>query len=131
MKSPGNQHGKTGFFKRSILVQKIFHHDLVAFLGKPVKIFSFPVKISDFRRKLLVQAAFLKARLKSDVRTRTGLKRFLPATLSGEFEDAGVELASWQGSGDIAALAKANCYLVVPPDRERIEAGEWVSVMMR
>jgi len=74
---------------------------------------------------------FLKARLKSDLRTKTGLTRFLPAVLSGEFEDAEVGLARWQGSGDIAALAGANCYLVVPPDREQIGAEEWVSVMMR
>ena len=74
---------------------------------------------------------FLKARLKSEVRTKTGLKRFLPAVLSGEFENAEVDLARWQGSGDIAALAGANCYLVIPPDRELIGAAEWVSVMMR
>jgi len=74
---------------------------------------------------------FLRARLKSEIRTKTGLKRFLPAALSGEFEDAAVELARWQGSGDIAALARANCYVVIPPDRERIEAGEWVSLLMR
>jgi molybdopterin molybdotransferase len=74
---------------------------------------------------------FLKARLKSDVRTKTGLKRFLPAVLSGEFENAEIALARWQGSGDIAALAAANCYLVVPPDREQISAGEWVSLLMR
>jgi len=72
---------------------------------------------------------FLKARLKSEVRTKTGLTRFLPAVLSGEFENSEVELAAWQGSGDIAALARANCYLVIPPDRERIGAGEWVSVL--
>ena len=74
---------------------------------------------------------FLRARLKSEIRTRTGLKRFLPAVLSGEFENAEVELARWQGSGDIAALARASCYVVIPPDRERIEAGEWVSLLMR
>ncbi len=74
---------------------------------------------------------FLRARLKSEIRTKTGLKRFLPAVLSGEFENAEVELARWQGSGDIAALARANCYIVIPPDRERIEAGEWVSLLMR
>jgi molybdopterin molybdotransferase len=74
---------------------------------------------------------FLRARLKSEIRTKTGLKRFLPAVLSGEFENAEVELARWQGSGDIAALALANCYVVIPPDRERIEAGEWVSLLMR
>ncbi len=74
---------------------------------------------------------FLSARLKSEIRTKTGLKRFLPAVLSGEFENAEVELARWQGSGDIAALARANCYVVIPPDRDRIEAGDWVSLLMR
>ena len=74
---------------------------------------------------------FLRARLKSEIRTKTGLKRFLPAVLSGEFENAEVELARWQGSGDIATLARTNCYVVIPPDRERIDAGEWVSLLMR
>ena len=74
---------------------------------------------------------FLNAPLKSEIRTKTGLKRFLPAVLSGEFENAEVELAQWQGSGDIAALGRANCYVVVPADRERIAAGEWVSLLMR
>ena len=73
---------------------------------------------------------FPKARLKSEIRTKTGLKRFLPAVLSGELENAEIELAAWQGSGDIAALASANCYLVIPPDREQIAAGEWVSLLM-
>ena len=73
---------------------------------------------------------FLKARLKSEIRTKTGLRRFLPAVLSGEFENADVELAAWQGSGDIAALARANCFLVIPPDREQIAAGEWVCLLM-
>ena len=74
--------------------------------------------------------AFLKARLKSEVRTKTGLTRFLPAILSGEFANTEVELAAWQGSGDLAALARSNCYMVIPPDPERIPAGEWVSVLL-
>jgi molybdopterin molybdotransferase len=74
---------------------------------------------------------FLSARLRSDIKTKTGLKRFLPAMLSGEFEQVEVELVRWQGSGDIAALARANCYVVVPPDREQIEAGEWVPILLR
>jgi len=73
---------------------------------------------------------FLKARSKSEIRTKTGLKRFLPAVLSGELENAEVELAAWRGSGDIAALARANCFLVIPPEREQIAAGEWVSLLM-
>jgi molybdopterin molybdotransferase len=68
---------------------------------------------------------FLHAKSKSEIKTKTGLKRFLPAILSGEFEQAEVELAGWQGSGDIAATARANCYIVIPPDRDRIPAGEW------
>ena len=73
--------------------------------------------------------AFLHARLKKEIRIKTGLKRFLPASLSGEFEHAEVELVAWQGSGDIAATARANCYIVIPADREQIPAGEWVAVM--
>jgi len=78
-------------------------------------------------RKLI----FLHARLKSEIRIKPGLKRFLPAILSGEFEQADVDLVRWQGSGDIAATAAANCYIVIPPDRESIKAGEWVPVLMR
>ena len=74
---------------------------------------------------------FLHARLKTEVTTKTGLRRFLPACLSGEFERAEVELVGWHGSGDVAAAARANCYLVVGPDRERIAAGESVPVLMR
>jgi molybdopterin molybdotransferase len=74
---------------------------------------------------------FLRARLKSEIRVKTGLKRFLPAVLSGEFENSEVELVAWQGSGDVAAAARANSYIVVPPDRDRIDAGEWVAVMTK
>ncbi len=77
------------------------------------------------------QLVFLRARLKTEVKTKTGLKRFLPAVLSGEFESAAVELAGWHGSGDIASVARANCYLIIPPDRERIPAGEWMPVLLR
>jgi len=74
---------------------------------------------------------FLQARLKTEIRTKTGLKRFLPAVLCGEFERAEVEVVRWQGSGDVVSAARANCYVVIPPDREGIAAGEWVAVMMR
>lgn len=78
-----------------------------------------------------VPLTFLHARLKSEIKTKTGLKRFLPGMLTGEFEQCQVELARWHGSGDVAATARANCYIVIPPDRERIPAGEWVAVMLR
>ncbi len=72
---------------------------------------------------------FLHSRLMKEIRVKPGLKRFLPATLSGEFERSEVESVAWQGSGDIAATARANCYIVIPEDRELIAAGEWVAVM--
>jgi molybdopterin molybdotransferase len=74
---------------------------------------------------------FLHARLGSPIKTKPGLKRFLPAQLSGEFEHAEVERISWQGSGDIASTARANCYLVIPPDRTELSAGEWVPILLR
>ena len=95
-----------------------------------------------FQRQLTYRAAtlaglavrtltFVHAKLKTEIRTKTGLKRFLPGVLSGEFENTEVELVRWQGSGDLAAVARSNCYVVVPPDRERIAAGEWVPILLR
>jgi len=70
-----------------------------------------------------------KARLAGEVRVKTGLTRFLPARLSGTWNEAEVELIKWQGSGDMAAFARADCLLVVSPDRELFPAGEWMSVL--
>jgi molybdopterin molybdotransferase len=69
----------------------------------------------------------LRARLKAEIKTKTGLTRFLPALLMG----SEVELVPWQGSGDIVATAEANCYVVVPPDRAVIPAWEMVQVLIR
>jgi len=80
---------------------------------------------------LPAKLVFLHAKLKSEVKTKTGLRRFLPAVLSGEFDQGEVELLPWHGSGDIAATARANCYVVITPDREKIAAGEWVPVLLR
>jgi molybdopterin molybdotransferase len=109
------------------------------FFGLPGNPVSTMVTFELFARPILEALAgmsprklvFVHARVKSEIRVKTGLKRFLPAILSGEFENCQVELVSWQGSGDIAATARANCYAVISPDRERIAVGEWVPVMMR
>jgi len=73
----------------------------------------------------------LKAKLASGFKTKTGLTRFLPAVVKGGLYDPEVEVVPWQGSGDLLASVRANCYLVVPPDRERLAAGEMVSVLVR
>lgn len=109
------------------------------FFGLPGNPVSTMVTFELFARPILQALAgmspqklvFLHGRLKSEIRAKTGLKRFLPAVLSGEFENSEVELVAWQGSGDIAATARTNCYIIVPPDRERMAAGEWVAVLIR
>jgi molybdopterin molybdotransferase len=109
------------------------------FLGLPGNPVSTMVTFELFARPMIEALAgmspgklmFLHARLKSEIRVKTGQKRFLPALISGEFENSQVELVAWQGSGDIAATARANCYVVVAPDQGRIAAGEFVAVMMR
>lgn len=74
---------------------------------------------------------FVQVRLKSEIKTKTGLTRFLPGRMSGSHSQTEVELAPWQGSGDVVATAASDCYVVIPPDRDRIAAGEMVSVLLR
>jgi len=70
-----------------------------------------------------------KARLGNEVRVKAGLTRFLPACLSGNWDDPEVDPLKWQGSGDVSAFARANCLLVIPPDREYFNPGEWMTVL--
>lgn len=109
------------------------------FLGLPGNPISTMVCFELFARPLVEALAgmpprklsFVYAKLKTDIKTKLGLKRFLPANLSGEFENSQVELVHWQGSGDLGAVARSNCYIVIPPDRERIPSGEFVPVLLR
>ncbi len=73
---------------------------------------------------------FVQATLKDPLTTKTGLTRFLPGKLSGTHEKPEVELVRWQGSGDLMAASKSNCYIVVPPDREKFAAGEAMTVLL-
>jgi molybdopterin molybdotransferase len=73
----------------------------------------------------------VEARLGEAMKEKPGLAHFLPARVEWSGGAPVVKALKWQGSGDIAALAKANCFLVVPADKEKIEAGESVSVLLR
>ena len=73
---------------------------------------------------------FAQAVLRKAFSSKTGLTRFLPASLSGSHERPEVELIRWQGSGDLMAASRANCYIVVPPDKEEFAAGEMIAVLM-
>jgi len=74
---------------------------------------------------------FVEAILTSRLSEKPGLTHFLPATLTYSIRTPAVSPVPWQGSGDVVAMARANCLLVVPPDRETIEAGERVHVLPR
>jgi molybdopterin molybdotransferase len=69
---------------------------------------------------------FAQAQLAREVRVKTGLTRFLPARLVG----VQVEPVSWQGSGDLAATSRSNCFLVVPPERPLLSAGDSVTILL-
>jgi molybdopterin molybdotransferase len=73
---------------------------------------------------------FALARLTEDVKTKTGLTRFLPAACTFAGRAPSVVLVPWQGSGDLAAMARANCFLVVPEDSDRLRAGSTVRILL-
>ncbi len=73
----------------------------------------------------------VEARLAQALNERPGLTHFLPARIEWHGAEPQVSALKWQGSGDIAALAGANCFLVVPAEREKIASGERVSVLLR
>jgi molybdopterin molybdotransferase len=66
------------------------------------------------------------ATLAEDVAAKAGLTRLLPARMDG----TSVRVVGWQGSGDLAANARANCYCELLPFREHA-AGEVVRVLLR
>jgi len=74
---------------------------------------------------------FIYARLGSEFRHKPVLTRFLPAVLTGDYGETVVHPVKWQGSGDMASLARANCYLVASAERECWSAGDWIAVLPR
>lgn len=73
----------------------------------------------------------LEATLTEPLKEKSGLAHFLPARLDWQASAPQVRALRWQGSGDISALTRANCFLVIPADRAEIPAGEKVSVLPR
>jgi molybdopterin molybdotransferase len=78
---------------------------------------------------------FALARLASatDKNSKLGLTRFLPAhcdfgAIAGQLPE--VALVPWRGSGDLAALARANCFLVVPEETHQLEPGAIVRILL-
>ena len=74
---------------------------------------------------------FVQATLAEDVAGRADLMRVLPARWTADRVRPEVRLVGWQGSGDLAANARANCYAVLPPGKERFAAGDVITVLLR
>ncbi|RRA48620.1 gephyrin-like molybdotransferase Glp [Acidipila sp. EB88] len=77
---------------------------------------------------------FVQARLRGRLECKPGLTRFLPAQLTHAIEGGSVEVVAWQGSGDLAATAQANCFAVAPePEGQQggvLVEGAIVSVLL-
>lgn len=56
-------------------------------------------------------------------------ERYLPAVFT-QGRPNQVELLSWKGSGDVFALARANCMAVIPPD-QAMKEGDEITVLPR
>ncbi len=65
------------------------------------------------------------AKLTVPFRHKPGLTRFVPAVLSG----GEITPVASKGSGDVAALAKANAFLVADPERPEYAAGDSILVL--
>jgi molybdopterin molybdotransferase len=74
---------------------------------------------------------FVQATLAEEAAGKAGLMRILPARLTTDRVRPEVRVVGWQGSGDLAANARANCYAVLPPDKERFFAGDVITILLR
>jgi molybdopterin molybdotransferase len=74
---------------------------------------------------------FAQATLTEDATGKPGLMQVLPARLTPNRLRPEVRLVGWQGSGDLAANARANCYAVLPPEKERFAVGDVITILLR
>lgn len=74
---------------------------------------------------------FVQATLTDEAAGKPGLTRLLPARLTSNRVRPEVKLVVWQGSGDMAANARANCYAVLPGEIERFRPGDVITVLLR
>jgi molybdopterin molybdotransferase len=74
---------------------------------------------------------FVQATLAEEVAGKAGLMRVLPARLTADRVRPEVKVVGWQGSGDLAANARANCYAVLPPEKEGFAVGDVITILLR
>ena len=72
-----------------------------------------------------------KAKLAHPVDEKPPLAHFLPARVQWPDGQATVEALHWEGSGDIGAVVRGNCFLLVHESKQKLEAGEIVDILPR
>jgi molybdopterin molybdotransferase len=73
----------------------------------------------------------VSAKLSVALDEKEGLTHFLPARIDWRESGAEARPVPWRGSGDLAGMAQANGFLVVPADRPRWQPGEEIQVLLR
>ncbi|MGA3009569.1 MAG: gephyrin-like molybdotransferase Glp [Terracidiphilus sp.] len=69
----------------------------------------------------------------NDRHAKAGLTRFLPAFCdfsAAPNQPPQVSFVPWHGSGDLVALARSNCFLVIPEDAHSLEPGSLVRILL-
>lgn len=74
---------------------------------------------------------FFRAKLAHAINEKAGVAHYLPARVSWPNGEPHVELMLWEGSGDIGAVVRGNCFVKIDQSRLQIDAGEWVDVLPR
>jgi molybdopterin molybdotransferase len=92
----------------------------------------FAVPVIELRSGYIPQPLpFYKARLGHAIDEKAGVAHFLPARVSWPNGEPHVELMLWEGSGDIGAVVRGNCFVRVDQPRLHLEPGDWVDVLPR
>jgi len=84
-------------------------------------------------REVLPRFSLARFSPHSDRHGKSGLTRFLPAFCDFSARDENmpqVSFVPWHGSGDLSALARSNCFLVVPEDAHSFESGAVVRILL-
>ncbi len=130
------QPGKPAVFGRLPAVGALAEQWIFGLPGNPVStqvtatLFALPL-LRALGGEVASGPVFAGAVLTETVAVRPGLTRFLPARMKSSLDGATVRPTGWQGSGDLHSNARANCYLVVPPAVESLDAGAAVTVLLR
>ena len=103
--------------------------------GNPVSAYvSFEVFVRPALRRMLgvepINRPVVRARLTAPVSSPPGKRSFARATIAVEEGTYVVSPVGGSGSHLIASLAKANCFVVVPENVDRLEAGDVAAVML-